>query len=118
VDTESLYRIGERIFNLQRAIFVREGHRGRDFDSLPESWYTMPLKWQHVNPECLVPGKGGEVVCRKGSVANKEEFEKMKDEYYGLRHWDIATGLQTRETLDKYGLKDVADDLEQRGLLA
>jgi len=118
VDTEGLYRIGERIFNLQRAIFVRESHRGRDFDSLPESWYTMPLKWQHVNPECLVPGKGGEVVCRKGAVADRNEFEKMKDEYYQLRHWDIVTGLQTRETLDKFGLKDVAYDLEQRALLA
>ena len=117
VDEEGLYRIGERVFNLNRAIFVREGHQGRDFDSLPDSWYTMPLKWQHVNPECLVPGKGGEVVCRKGAVVDREEFEKMKDEYYQLRQWDVSTGLQTREKLEKLGLKDVADDLEQRGLV-
>lgn len=28
VDEEGLYRIGERVFNIQRAIMVREGNRG------------------------------------------------------------------------------------------
>ena len=84
---------------------------------LPESWFSMPLKWQHVNPECLVPGKDGEVVCQKGAVVDRMEFEKMKDEYYQLRQWDVASGLQTRTKLEELGLKDVANDLEQRELL-
>ncbi len=29
LDEESLYKIGERNFNLQRAVMVREGHNGR-----------------------------------------------------------------------------------------
>jgi aldehyde:ferredoxin oxidoreductase len=41
----------------------------------------------------------------------------MKDEYYRIRGWDVATGLQTRQTLESLVLKDVADDLERRGLL-
>jgi aldehyde:ferredoxin oxidoreductase len=41
----------------------------------------------------------------------------MKDEYYQLRQWDIATGLQTRAKLAELGLKDIAQDLEQRGLI-
>ena len=40
----------------------------------------------------------------------------MKDEYYQLRQWDVATGLQTRTKLEELGLKDVAEDLEKRGL--
>jgi aldehyde:ferredoxin oxidoreductase len=50
-------------------------------------------------------------------VVDRQEFERMKDEYYRIRGWDIATGLQTRQPLESLGLKDVADDLEQRGLL-
>jgi aldehyde:ferredoxin oxidoreductase len=115
---EGLYRIGERVFNLQRAILVREGHRGRDFDRLPEKHFTIPQAYDQINPECLVPGKGGEVVSKKGAVVDRKEFERMKDEYYSLRKWDIATGLQTRATLEALGLKDVADDLEKRGLIA
>jgi hypothetical protein len=34
-----------------------------------------------------------------------------------IRGWDVATGRQTRQTLEGLGLKDVADDLEQRCLL-
>jgi len=117
VDEEGLYKIGERVFNLQRAIHVREGHRGRDFDDLPDRCFSEPLKFDIMNPDCLVPGKDGEVTSRKGAVIDRQEFEKMKDEYYELRRWDAATGLQTRASLEKLGLGYVADDLEKRGLI-
>jgi aldehyde:ferredoxin oxidoreductase len=66
----------------------------------------------------VVPGSEGEPISRKGAVVDREEFERMKDEYYQLRQWDVATGLQTRAGLEKLGLEDVAQDLEQRGLIA
>ena len=118
VDKEGLDRIGEMVFNLQRAILVREGHRGRESDTLPERSYTVPLEYDVSNAHCVVPGSEGEVISRKGAVVDREEFERMKDEYYQLRQWDVATGLQTRAGLEKLGLQDVAQDLEQRGLLA
>ncbi len=113
-----LYRFGERVFNLQRAVLVREGWRGRGFDRLPESSYTVPLEYDHADPECRVPGKGGEVISKRGTVFDREAFERMKDEYYELRGWDAATGLQKRRTLEGLGLRAVADDLERRNLLA
>ena len=116
-DEASLYRMGETIFNLQRAALIRDGRRGRKDDTLPEDWHTEPLKRGVMDPDCLVPGKNGETVSRKGAVVDRQEFERMKDEYYRIRGWDIATGLQTRQPLESLGLKDVADDLEQRGLL-
>jgi len=118
VDEQSLYRIGERVFNLQRAILVREGHRAREDDKLPDEWHTMPLKKGVLDPECLVPGKHGEVTSRIGAVVDRQEFEKLKDEYYQLRRWDIVTGLQSRGILEELGLKDIAEDLEPRGLIA
>ena len=106
------------MFNLLRAISVREGHRGRDDDQVPDHCYTVPLQYEMSNPDCLVPGKDGEAISRMGAVVDREEFEKMKDEYYRLRQWDVATGLQTRAKLEELGLADVAQDLGQRGLIA
>ncbi len=45
-------------------------------------------------------------------------FEKMRDEYYELRGWNPATGLQRGGALRALGLHDVADDLAARDLLA
>lgn len=118
VDEAGLYRIGERIFNLQRAILAREGHRGRENDKISDYNFTKPLKFDLHNPQLLSPGKGDEVVSKAGAVLDREKFESLKDEYYSLRGWDVATGLQTRAKLEQLGLGDMADDLEQRGLIA
>ena len=117
IDEQGLYRIGERVFNLQRAILAREGHCGRAFDNLQDYCFTEPLEYDHLNPECLVPGKNGEVISRQGAVVDRSGFERMKDEYYDLRRWDVATGLQTRTTLEQLQLGDIANDLEHRGLI-
>lgn len=114
-DEAGLRRIGERVFNLQRAILAREGHGGRRDDWIPEVWYTMPLRGDPTNPDCLVPGKGGEPLSRKGSVVDRQEFERTRDEYYRLRGWDAATGLQTRSSLEDLGLGDAALELAQAG---
>ncbi|MBI4285000.1 MAG: hypothetical protein HY670_03745 [Chloroflexi bacterium] len=118
IDEEGLSRIGERVLNLQRAILTREGHRGRADDALPETDYTIPLRFELGNPKGLLPGKEGEVISRLGSVFDREKFEQMKDEYYELRGWDVKTGRQTRATLERLQLKDIANGLAGKGLLA
>jgi aldehyde:ferredoxin oxidoreductase len=117
IDEQGLYKIGERVFNQQRAILVREGQKGRDYDRIGEFNYTVSLKGDFGNPECIVPGPDGESFSRKGLVLDKADFEKMKDDYYLIRGWDRATGLQKRETLEALNLKDVADQLEKEGNL-
>ncbi len=117
IDEEGLYEIGARVFDLQRAILVREGHRGRDCDQPPARCFEEPVKFDQVNPDCLVAGRNGEIVSRKGAVLDREEFEKMKSEYYEIRGWDAASGRQTKACLLRAGLAEVADDLEGRGLL-
>jgi aldehyde:ferredoxin oxidoreductase len=118
IDEQGLYKIGERVFNLQRAILAREGHRGREHDRLEEFNFTVPLKTDFGNPGCIVPGKDGELLCRKGMVVDREKFEQMKDEYYQIRGWDVATGLQKRAKLEELNLEWVAQKLESEGLLA
>jgi len=117
VDEEGLYKIGERNLNMQRAILVREGRGGREWDTIDEFNFTTPLKSDFGNPECLVPGKNGEAFSRKGSVIDRGEFEKMKDEYYEIRGWDVATGLQTKSKLSELSLADVAQKMEEEGLV-
>jgi aldehyde:ferredoxin oxidoreductase len=104
-DEEGLNKLGERIFNLQRAVHLREGWGGRPIESV------------RFDPDCLVPGKGDEPSSRKGAVVEAEKFEKMKSEYYELRGWDVSSGLPTMTKLQELELTDVASDLAKRGLL-
>jgi len=117
MNEQDLYRIGERNFNLQRAILAREGHRGRKHDVIQEFNFTVPLKGEQGNPNCLVPGKDGETISRKGMVVDRDQFEKMKSEYYRIRDWDVVTGLQKKAQMEALGMRDVAAVLEREGLL-
>jgi aldehyde:ferredoxin oxidoreductase len=117
-DEAGLNAIGDRVFNLQRAILTREGHVGREADQVNAMFYTVPLKEAFLNPDCLVPGPGGETISKKEAVFDREKFESMKTEYYRLRGWDADTGLQTRNSLYQLGLNDMAGDLEARKVLA
>ncbi|MBI2328888.1 MAG: hypothetical protein HYU85_04560 [Chloroflexi bacterium] len=117
IDESGLYQLGERVLNLHRAILAREGHQGRENDTLPEPCYTVPLETDSRNPECLVPGEGGQAITKKGTVIDREQFEKLKDEYYELRGWDVTSGRQTEAKLEELKLGDITEDLRQRGLI-
>jgi aldehyde:ferredoxin oxidoreductase len=114
ISEETLYKIGERIVNLQRAILTREA---RGSDTLPDFHFTMPMRDDFTNPQGIAPGKDGEIFTKKNAVLDRDKFEEMKREFYGLRGWDKETGLQTKAKLEELDLKDVATELEQRGLV-
>jgi aldehyde:ferredoxin oxidoreductase len=111
-----LYRIGERIFNLQRAILLREGRRARVDDLLMREWHERGIDGHPVDPDLLVPGPGGEIVSAVGRRVDLQPFLRIRDEYYAERGWDVPTGLQSRQLLRALDLGDVADDLVRRGL--
>jgi aldehyde:ferredoxin oxidoreductase len=117
IDEAGLNRIGERIFNMQRAIFLRQGWGGRQGDRLLDYLHEEPLEFVFFDPDCIVPGKNGEQVSRKGARVEREDFESLKSEYYGLRGWNVESGLPTETKLKELELGDVAGDLKKRGLL-
>jgi aldehyde:ferredoxin oxidoreductase len=93
------HTLGERIVNLERAIMVREGRtRYSEINS-------GVIKFMKERPDT------------DGVYLDEEKFLKIIDEYYLLRDWDVKTGWPERETLERLDLKDVADELEKRGLL-
>ncbi len=92
VTQAELDRMGSRIYNLERAIMVREGRTRRDDESvLP--YFKRP--------------------DYQGIPLDEEKFKGLMDELYTLRGWDKATGWPTRAKLEEMDLKDVADELEK-----
>ncbi len=96
---EQLLKDGKRINNLEKAFNSRVGLRRQD-DTICERWMHEPC------PDGPY----------KGRVAS-DMFDTVIDEYYTWRGWDKATGLQSRKTLEKLGLEDVAEVLAQEGTL-
>ncbi|CAB1065767.1 Tungsten-containing aldehyde:ferredoxin oxidoreductase (EC [Olavius sp. associated proteobacterium Delta 1] len=117
IDQAGLNKIGERIYNLQRAILLRQGRGGRQGDRLMDYLHEEPLQDVFFNPECLVPGQDGEIVSRQGAKIERTDFEKLKSEYYQLRGWEVKSGLPTDTRLRDLELGDVAADLKARDLL-
>ena len=104
---EGLDRYGERIFNLQRAILLREGRRVPEDDFPPEYNFTEQLKAIPNFEEMTVVGPGGKAVSAVGKVLDRDRFISMLKEYYRLRGWDEETGLAKAETLAALGLDDL-----------
>jgi len=96
-----LNKAGERIYNLIRAVMVREmGTRDmrHDHDVLPDHYFDHPCPTTQSPP------------------VDREKFDALLGMYYELKGWD-EDGLPTRSKLEELDLGDVADELEKLGLL-
>ena len=119
---DDYYRLGERSVNLQRAIMGREGRVGREEDTLGEFNFTEPVETSEgvfgmVSPNLELPGAGDEIISRKGKTLDRREFERMKDEFYLLRGWDVGSGMQTKEKLQELGMSFLCSEMGKLGLL-
>jgi aldehyde:ferredoxin oxidoreductase len=112
-DETGLNQYGERIFNLQRGILLREGRRLKADDLPAEFNFTDPVETVFMNPDVIVPGPGQEVISRKGQLLDRDVFETMRKEFYALRGWGSESGLQKAKTLEHLGLSDLVQALEQ-----
>ena len=117
-DEAGLHTYGERIFNLQRGILLREGWRPREWDVPAEFNFTEPARTDMLNPHFLVPGPTEQPVSLRGNLLDRRKFEQMRKEFYELRGWDQETGLQKRLTLERIGLSDMIPELMSKGRVA
>lgn len=81
----------DRIWMLERCIGARQGQ-------------TKDDDWMY---DCIF-----EDPSYKDWGLNREELRSGIDQYYEIRGIDVETGLPKRSTLERLGLKDVADRLE------
>ena len=97
-------RMAERVFNLERALQVRNWGRSREVDEHVIPYFEMEENW--VNP-----------FLESAVGLERGKFLNLMDEYYRLRGWEVSTGRPTGETLERIGLEDVGGQLAALGLL-
>ena len=104
---------GRKFLLLDRAIWVEQG-REREDEQYAEYIYSVPVSAPYFMPAI----ENGEWTysANLGRTLDREKFEEVKSKAYahdGLNE----KGYPTREELEKYGLSDVADDLDALGNL-
>ncbi len=97
-----LMKIGERAYQIERAVIVLRGIRRKD---------DMP-NWKCLNEECPGEHPAGPVPL---PPIDQGKYEKILDRYYKLRGW-TNEGIPNRKRLRELDLKDVADALERKVL--
>ncbi|MDO5044340.1 MAG: aldehyde ferredoxin oxidoreductase [Coriobacteriia bacterium] len=103
---EELYKIGGRIMTLQRANTIR-GMGSTDM----RNEHDVMTMWPYDKDPEIAPFTPGT------DKMEREDFQRALTLLYKEFHWDEETGALTRESLEYYDLGDVADELEQLGLL-
>ncbi len=94
MSSDDLNKVGERIYNVEKAFNIREG-MGRKDDTLPQSFFVEEeTPW----------GPSG---------MNEASFQKMLDEYYEFRGWDHE-GTPTRKKLEELGLSYISKQIGAR----
>lgn len=89
---EDLKKAGERVWNLYKAINVREGFTRKD-DAFPGLWVK-------TIDEPIMSGRG-EIRLRDyfGKSLQHKDLEKMLDDYYDERGWSIDEGIPSEKKL-------------------
>ncbi len=93
---EDLFLIARKSYNLEKAFNTLHTDFDRKDDYPPKRFMEEPVK---SGPY-------------KGYRCEKENWDKMLDQFYELQEWDKETGLQTRTGLEALGMQEVAQKLE------
>ena len=93
---DELFRLGDRIYALIRAFWVREygGRWDRYMDYPPKRWFDEPLT------------KG----FLKGEHLYRDKYDELLQVYYDRRGWD-ERGIPTKAMFDSLGLSEEAAEL-------
>lgn len=107
IGPQELLMIGNRSYNIQKVLNVREGFSRKD-DRFPEQWYT-PI---YENGKKYVMTN-----CYNENELSREGCQELLTDYYDERTWNIERGVPTKESLLGLGLNSIANDLAQENLI-
>ncbi|OIN94943.1 MAG: hypothetical protein AUJ48_04175, partial [Deltaproteobacteria bacterium CG1_02_45_11] len=110
VSDEDMLKVGERVMNLERAINAVIGFSRKD-DKFPEMWFKSIEAVEDPNIKKTLTD------YYHTKELTPEDVEKMYDDFYTGRGWDVATGIPTRDKLVEVGLDDMAARLAKEGLI-
>lgn len=98
---EEILKVGERLINLERGFNALCGFTRKD-DKFPDRWFE-PLETTD-EPKKRKPLTD----YYQNTELTPEDVEKICDEYYAERGWDVASGIPTKEKLVELGLEDIS----------
>jgi aldehyde:ferredoxin oxidoreductase len=105
--------IGHKIYTLDRSIWVLQG-RHRNMEVFPDYIYDAPSRG-NIMP-MYIDGQW-KYDAGRGRKIDRDKFEDWKTRFYKFEGYNPENGYPTRKTLEKMGLKKVADTLKSRGKL-
>jgi len=94
IDEKGLDEIGESLFNLERAVSIREGRTVEDDLSIVPK-LTSSGDWS------------------RGITLDGERYKRLLKQYYVERGWNPETGVPDRDKLGALGLSDVSEVLNK-----
>jgi aldehyde:ferredoxin oxidoreductase len=106
MDVDELWKAGDRIWTLRRAVGVMREGRTRKQDTLQDAMFDTV--WSEEHPATFE---------KLDTQIDRQKFEALKGRYYDLCGWSVDKGWPTRETLEKLDMVEIADELERDGLL-
>lgn len=103
---DELDQVAERIFNLHRAITIRD-------------MGTKDMRTRHDTvPPWVFGDAQGRPSLTKGTIhMDPSDIAKAMDLYYEEMGWEKTTGAPTASTYRKLGLAGVGDELKKKGLV-
>jgi len=96
ITPRELMKNGERIFNLLKTYNISAGLRRED-DMFPLRYFEEPISGGPYQGETML---------------SREQMEKLLDEYYEVRDWDVQTGIPKKEKLQELNLGDVTKKIK------
>ncbi len=101
ITAQELKAKGEKIMNLYKLLNVREGFSRTD--DMPPKVLLKPIQ----TPD----GEQALTDYYRTRVYTRDDLEKLLDEYYEDRGWNVKAGIPTKEKLNSLSLKEFAKDL-------
>ena len=108
---------GRKTWNVIRAIFTLQG-KNRDTEKFSGYMYKPGASKAHYSPSIPVfDGMKWDWKDCSDLYLDHDGVEQWKTAFYSFEGWDSRTGHPKRHTLEKLGLSQVADVLENNGKL-
>ncbi len=98
MDEAKIMEAGRRIVTLENCYNIRLGVARKD--------HRLPWRIMHDESD-----------KKEASVNTEEELNTMLDGYFKLHDWDVKTGKPSVRVLEHLGMKDIARELAEKGLI-
>jgi aldehyde:ferredoxin oxidoreductase len=106
--------LGHKIYTLDRSIWVLQG-RHRDMEVFPDYVYDKPAGGGSELP--MVIDGAWKYDAGRGRKLDRAKVEDFKTRFYKFEGYNPDNGYPKRDTLEKMGLKKVADLLQSKNKL-